>query len=401
MFKRVIILIIDACGVGALPDADQYGDVGAATLPNIAHAVGGLTLPHCQNLGLGNIADIKGVTQSTNDAKPIGCFGKMAERSVGKDSTCGHWEIGGVVIDRPLPVFPDGFPAELVDRFETLTGIKTIGNITASGTEIIDRLGEEHCRTGAIILYTSADSVFQLAAHEEVIPLEEQYKICQTAREMLQGEFGVGRVIARPFLGKAGRFTRTTGRKDFSLEPPGQTILDLMLTGGFSTLSIGKIFDLFAERGFSDRVKAKNNTEVMDALIAAVRSDRDHDLIFANCVDFDMLWGHRNDVRGFAEGLVAFDIRLGELLPLLQEDDLLIITADHGCDPTLKHSTDHTREYVPLLAYGPKTTPGVNLGTRDTFADVACTVAEIFGLRHSFPGTSFLREMEILNQNDT
>ena len=401
MFRRVIILIIDACGVGALPDADQYGDIGAATLPNIAQAVGGLTLPNCQNLGLGNITDIKGVTQSTDDAKPIGCFGKMAERSAGKDSTCGHWEIGGVVIDRPLPVFPDGFPTELVDRFETLIGIKTIGNITASGTEIIDRLGEEHCRTGAIILYTSADSVFQLAAHEEVIPLEEQYKICQTAREMLQGEFGVGRVIARPFLGKAGRFTRTTGRKDFSLEPPGQTILDLMLTGGFSTLSIGKIFDLFAERGFSDRVKAKNNTEVMDALIAAVRSDRDHDLIFANCVDFDMLWGHRNDVRGFAEGLVAFDIRLGELLPLLQEDDLLIITADHGCDPTLKHSTDHTREYVPLLAYGPKTTPGVNLGTRDTFADVACTVAEIFGLRHSFPGTSFLREMEILNQNDT
>ncbi len=401
MFKRVIILIIDACGVGALPDADQYGDIGAATLPNIAQAVGGLTLPNCQNLGLGNIADIKGVTRSTYDAKPIGCFGKMAERSAGKDSTCGHWEIGGVVIDRPLPVFPDGFPAELVDRFETLTGIKTIGNITASGTEIIDRLGEEHCRTGAIILYTSADSVFQLAAHEEVIPLEEQYKICQAAREMLQGEFGVGRVIARPFLGKAGQFTRTTGRKDFSLAPPGQTILDLMLAGGFRTLSIGKIFDLFAERGFSDRVKAKNNTEVMNALIAAVRSEREHALIFANCVDFDMLWGHRNDVRGFAGGLVAFDSRLGELLPMLGEDDLLIITADHGCDPTLKHSTDHTREYVPLLTYSKKTTPGINLGTRDTFADVACTVADIFKLRHSFPGTSFLREMEILNQNGT
>jgi len=399
--KRVIIIVIDACGVGELPDADRYGDRGAATLPNVAAATGGLYMPNCESLGLGNIASIKGVRpRAAGRQTAVGCFGRMAEKAAGKDSTSGHWEIGGVVLDKPFPVFPDGFPAALVKEFESRAGVRTIGNKAASGTQIIDELGEEHLRTKALILYTSADSVFQLAAHEELYPPERQYEICRIARDLLQGQYGVGRVIARPFLGKPGSFQRTAGRRDFSLVPPSDTVFDLVQANGFKTLSIGKIYDLYARRGFYASVEAKNNYEVMTRVLGAVREDQFHQIVMANCVDFDMLWGHRNDAKMFAKGLEDFDRQLGDLLIALRDDDLLLITADHGCDPTIKTSTDHTREYVPLLVYGRKIRKGVNLGTRETFADVACTVAEVFSLEHSLPGKSFLPEVVLDTKAD-
>lgn len=388
-FKRVILIIIDACGVGELPDAAQYGDSGAATIPDVARAAGGLSMPNCQKLGLGNIANIKGVPPHKSAE---GCYGKMAEKSPGKDSTTGHWEIGGVILDKPFPLFPNGFPPELVSEFERRARVKTMGNKTASGTEIIKELGQRHLETKEIILYTSADSVWQMAAHEDLYPLERQYELCQIARDMLTGEYAVARVIARPFIGRPGNFTRTTGRRDFSLEPPEDTILDLLVKNGFKTLAIGKIWDLFAGRGLTNKIKTANNDEVMSAIIDFVRNHKSHHMAFANLVDFDMLWGHRNDEVNFAKGLEAFDRQLSDLLPLLREDDLLIITADHGCDPTYKKHTDHTREYVPLLVYGKRTKQNVNLGVRETFADVACTLGEIFKIDHKFPGRSFLGE---------
>ncbi|UCG62584.1 MAG: phosphopentomutase [Candidatus Zixiibacteriota bacterium] len=384
---RVILIIIDACGVGELPDADQYGDSGSATLPNIARAVAGLDMPTCQKLGLGNIVPIKGLPPAE---KPLACFGKMAEKSAGKDSTTGHWEIGGIIMEKPFPLFPRGFPAELVDEFQQRAAVTVIGNLAASGTEIIKQLGERQLQTGEIILYTSADSVFQLAAHEDIFPLDRLYEICAIAREILTGEFAVARVIARPFTGQPGSFVRTAGRKDFSLQPPSDTILDLMIAGGFETLAVGKTYDLFAERGFTSRMEAKSNAEILEEMIHATKSDTRHSLIFGNCVDFDMLWGHRNDTESFAEGLEQFDRHAAELLKVLNEDDLLIITADHGCDPTIKSSTDHTREYVPLLVHGKDISHGVNLGTRATFADIACSIAHFFDLNHQLPGTSFM-----------
>ncbi len=387
---RIILLIIDACGVGELPDANQYGDLGTATLPHIAASVGGLKMPTCQKLGLGNIADILGIPPVSD---PLACFGKMAEKSPGKDSTTGHWEIGGVILSNPFPLFPDGFPGELIDEFRRLTGLDIIGNFAASGTEIIKQLGERHLQTKEVILYTSADSVFQLAAHEDIYPLDRLYEICSAARKLLAGKFAVARVIARPFTGRPGSFTRTAGRKDFSLEPPADTILDIMLSSGFQTLAVGKTFDLFARRGFTSHIEAKSNSQVMERLIEAAWHDTRHSLIFANCVDFDMLWGHRNDTEGFAEGLRQFDHYAAELLNSLKQDDLLIITADHGCDPTVKSSTDHTREYVPLLVYGESIRKGVNLGTRSTFADIAGSVARFFDLQYGFPGTSFIDDV--------
>jgi len=389
MFKRVILIILDACGVGELPDAAQYGDRGAATIPNIAKKMGGLKMPNCTVLGLGNIVEITGIAPI---AGPLGSFGKMAEQSPGKDSTSGHWEIGGVILDNPFPVYPDGFPKALVREFEKRAGVGTIGNIPASGTEIIARLGEEHLRTGKIILYTSADSVFQLAAHEEIIPLDRLYEICRIAREMLAGEHGVGRVIARPFVGKPGNFERTANRRDFSLLPPRKTVLDLLTEKNIPVVSIGKIYDLFAGRGISKAVKTKDNAEVIANVIDQM-DKTDNGLIFANLVDFDMLWGHRNDYESFARGLEEFDRELPRIMDRMGKGDLLMITADHGCDPTLKHSTDHTREYVPLLVKGENGTEGVNLGTRETFADIASTLAEIFRIDYTFPGTSFLKEI--------
>ncbi len=384
--NRIILLILDACGVGELPDAGDYGDLGAATIPNVAASVGGLKMPNCGRLGLGNIIPVKGVPAAES---PLGSYGRMAEKSAGKDSTSGHWEIAGVVIPDPFPVFPDGFPQDLVHEFEKRAGVRTIGNVAASGTEIIERLGAEHLRTKALILYTSADSVFQLAAHEGIYSVERLYEICHIARELLTGKYNVGRVIARPFVGEPGHFARTASRKDFSRMPPSDTLLDLMVANGRKVLSIGKIYDLFAGRGITTAVKTASNDEVMRAVIDAVNTDISHDLVFANCVDFDMLWGHRNDERSFARGLESFDAHLGQLLSCLRRDDLLIITADHGCDPTLKRSTDHTREYVPLLVFGRQVRKGVKLGTRETFADVGATIADIFGLPPVLKGTSF------------
>ncbi|HVP06514.1 MAG TPA: phosphopentomutase [Candidatus Acidoferrum sp.] len=388
--RRVIIVILDACGVGELPDAADYGDVGAATIQNVAAAVGGLNMPTSQHLGLGNIVPMRGIQPSS---EPVASFGKMAEKSAGKDSTSGHWEIAGIILPEPFPLFPNGFPGALVQEFERRAGVKTIGNCAASGTEIIERLGEAHLKTKALILYTSADSVFQLAAHEEIYRVERLYEICHIARELLKGEYDVGRVIARPFIGTPGHFTRTSHRKDFSRMPTSDTVLDLLLREGREVLSIGKIYDLFAGRGITTAIKTADNNEVLRALLDAINTDTVHDLVFSNLVDFDMLWGHRNDEVSFARGLEAFDAALGPILSSLREDDMLIITADHGCDPTLKNSTDHTREYVPLLVVGKKMKRGVNLGTRETFADVGATIAEYFGLRDALAGTSFLKSV--------
>lgn len=389
MLRRAIIIILDACGVGELPDADRYGDQGAATIPNVAGELGGLAMPNCEKLGLGNIVPIKGVEAVE---RPKACYGKMAERSAGKDSTSGHWEIGGVILEKPFPLYPDGFPKSLVAEFEKKASVKTIGNIPVSGTEIIKQLGERHLRTGEIILYTSADSVFQLAAHEKIIPPDKLYEICRTARGLLKDEHAVGRVIARPFVGKPGDFMRTTRRKDFSLEPPSDTVLDRMKMKNIPTVAVGKIYDLFARRGFSRAVKASNNTEVVDKVIDEMAASK-YGLILANLVDFDMLWGHRNDTESFGRGLEQFDLRLPEILSKLRDDDILVITADHGCDPTIKHSTDHTREYVPLLVHNPKIKAGIELGVRESFADIARTLAEIFNIDYTFPGTSFLNEI--------
>jgi phosphopentomutase len=385
---RVFFLVLDACGVGELPDAADYGDAGSATIPNTARAVGGLCLPYLERLGLGKIADIEGVSAR---ATTIGAFGRMAEVSPGKDSTTGHWEHFGVILDRPFPTYPDGFPSDLIAEFTRLCGYGVLGNIPASGTEIIAHLGEEHLKTGKLIVYTSADSVFQIAAHESVVPVEELYRVCAVARRMLTGEHGVGRVIARPFEGVPGAFVRTPRRRDFSISPPGPFVGQRMIEAGHEVLAIGKIYDIMAGRGISRTIKASGNMETMDRTIEAA-GDFSAGLVMANLVDFDMLWGHRNDVGSFARGLEDFDARLGELLPLLRENDLLIITADHGCDPTTP-STDHSREYVPVLAYQPGMTGAVDMDRRSTFADTGKTLAEIFDITHPFPGQSFLEEI--------
>ncbi len=391
-FQRVILLIIDACGIGELPDAAAYDDDGAATIPNVAAAVGGLSLTHLEQLGLGRLADIAGLS---SEMEASGAFGRMMEQAPGKDSTTGHWELAGYILPTPLPLFPHGFPDDLVDRFVAETGIPgVLGNETASGTEIIARLGAEHLATRKPILYTSADSVFQLAAHEELYPIPDLYRICRTARLLCSGEFDVGRVIARPFIGEPGSYSRTVNRKDFSRLPPTDTVLDLLVKRNCDVTTIGKVYDLFAGRGVTYSVKAGDNASVLRALHERVENDHDSHLLFANCVDFDQTYGHRNDVRGFAAALELFDESLGELLPKLRPHDLLLITADHGCDPTLTHSTDHTREYVPLLATGKAVRPGVDLGTRTTFADVAKTIADIFFVDHAaLPGLSFRREL--------
>ncbi len=373
-----------------MPDAADYGDSEAATIPNIARQLNGLKMPNCEKLGLGNITPINGIGPVD---RPQGCYGKMAAKSAGKDSTSGHWEIGGVILEKPFPVYPDGFPAELVTEFEKMANIKTIGNYPASGTEIIKQLGEQHFKSGEIILYTSADSVFQLAAHEDIISIEKQYEICRIARKILINEHAVGRVIARPFIGQPGNFVRTTNRKDFSQKPLSDTILDKLNAKNIPVISIGKIYDLFAGRRFSKAIKTKNNDEVMAKVIDEM-TITDYGLIFANLVDFDVLWGHRNDVEAFGKGLEAADKKLNDVLEKLKEDDLLIITADHGCDPTLKYSTDHTREYVPLLVYNNQMKSGQNLGTRGTFADVASTLAEIFKIDYIFPGQSFYNQLK-------
>jgi phosphopentomutase len=388
MTRRVILIILDSCGIGELPDAKLYGDEGSNTIVNTAKAVCGLRLPNLQRLGLGNIDTILGV-----GSNPIAeaNFGKMAEISPGKDSTTGHWEIMGLLLQKPFPVYPHGFPQEIIKQFEKAIGRKSLGNKPASGTEIIKELGEEHIRSGKPIVYTSADSVFQIAAHEEIISIDELYEMCAIARKILQGEHGVARVIARPFVGKPGSFKRTERRKDFSLPPTGETILDILKRSGIPVIGIGKIKDLFAGRGLSESIHTKNNSDGMDKLVEAMKTFK-IGLIFINLVDFDMLWGHRNDHSGFATGLEEFDKRLSEVLNLLASEDVLIITADHGCDPTTP-STDHSREYVPLLVHGRSIKSNTNLGIRESFSDVGATIAEIFDVKGTGQGRSFLPEI--------
>ncbi len=388
MIKRIILIILDACGVGELPDADLYGDAGSDTLGNTALIVGGLNLPTLASLGLGKINEIKGVP---SDIQATGCYGKMAELSPGKDSTTGHWELMGLVLEKPFPVYPDGFPDEVIKRFTEVTGYEVIGNKPASGTEIIQELGEEHMKTRKLIVYTSADSVFQVAAHEDIVPIDVLYRICASAREMLKGEHGVGRVIARPFVGKPGSFIRTEGRHDFSLKPPRRTVLDFLNERGVPVIAVGKINDLFAGEGIRTFLHTNNNRDVMSTLERSL-DNYSEGLIFANLVDFDMLWGHRNNYEAFAEGLEEFDHFLKRFLGKLKSDDLLIITADHGCDPTTS-STDHSREYVPLLVYGNRIESGINLGVRKTFSDVGATVSEIFGTKSPIWGKSFYADI--------
>ncbi len=387
---RVIIIVLDSVGIGELPDADRYGDVGSNTLGNTARAVGGLSLPHMQKLGLGNLTAVAGVPPCEH---PLGAYGRMAEASAGKDTTTGHWELAGIYSPQPLPTYPQGFPKDLIARFEQRIGRKTLGNCPASGTVIIAELGEEHMRTGSPIVYTSADSVFQVAAHQEVIPIEELYRICRLARELLVGEHNVGRVIARPFVGQPGNFTRTERRRDFSALPPAPTLLDRLIAAGQEVLAVGKIEDIFAHQGISRSVHTGNNMAGLDQTLAFM-AEETRGLIFTNLGDFDTLYGHRNDPHSYARALEDFDRRLPHIVAALRPDDLLILTADHGCDPVTS-STDHSREYVPLLVYGAAVKAGVNLGTRQTFADVAATVAELLGLAPLSFGASFAAEIMV------
>jgi phosphopentomutase len=382
---RAIILLLDGVGCGELPDAAEYGDQDSNTLANLATAVCGLHLPNLTRLGLGNILPIQGVLPAE---KPEACFGKMAEQSVGKDSTTGHWEIAGLVTREPFPLFPQGFPPEFIRSLEQAVGRKTIGNKAASGTEIIRELGEEHLRTGCPIVYTSADSMLQIAAHEDVIPPDELYRLCQKARSLCTGRFGVGRVIARPFTGKPGSFKRTSGRKDFSCAPPQPTLLDNVKKAGRPVIGIGKVDDLFAGRGLTETHHSVVNADCQQLTVEAMRKTK-AGLIFTNLVQFDMDWGHRNNPQAFAAGLKDFDDFLPNILNRLDRHDLLFITADHGNDPTTP-STDHSRECVPLLALGPGFKQSVDLDTRPTFADLGQTAAEFLDVKPTAHGTSFL-----------
>lgn len=390
MGRRVILIILDSIGIGELPDSHLFGDEGSNTLKNTALAVGGLNIPNLQRLGLGNIEDIKGVPPTAN---ADGNYGKMNERSQGKDTTTGHWEMMGLILDRPFPTYPNGFPADVISGYEKLIGRKVIGNKVASGTEIIKELGEEHIKTGYPIVYTSADSVFQIAAHERVIPLAELYDMCEKARNFLTGEHAVGRVIARPFVGVKGNFIRTANRHDYSLIPD-KNILNFIVESGHEVIGIGKIKDIYAGSGVSQSFSTQNNLDGINKIIEVQKQDF-KGLIFANLVDFDMLYGHRNDPFGYASALEEFDSKLPDIIANLKDEDMLIITADHGCDPTTP-STDHSREYVPLLVYGPKLKSNVNLGIRETFADVGQTVAEYLGVEvdPNLAGVSFYKEIK-------
>lgn len=385
--KRAAIIVLDGVGIGAAPDAADYGDVGSNTLGNLSRAVGGLTLPNLARAGLGNIAPLEGVGRTD---RPAAAWGVMEPRSAGKDSTTGHWEIAGVHLARPFPTYPGGFPHDIVEEFTRRTGRGVIGNVVGSGTAIIDRYGPEHQRTGSWILYTSADSVFQVAAHDAIVPLDELYHGCEVARAMLVAPNDVSRVIARPFVGAAGAYHRTAHRRDFSIAPPAETLLDALAREGIDCRGVGKVDDLFAGRAIRSQ-HTENNAEgiaAVDAWLSGAASG----LLFANLVDFDQAFGHRNDVPGFYGALREFDAALPTLLTHLREDDLLFITADHGNDPTTA-STDHARECVPLLGFGPSIRPAA-IGRRPTFSDLGATVAEWFGLSFRGCGTSFLRLLE-------
>lgn len=391
MIDRIVLIVMDSVGIGELPDARDFGDEGSNTLANTARAVGGLKLPNLGKMGLGNIFPIAGVEPEKN---PMGCYGKCTEISRGKDTTTGHWEMAGLMLKNPFPTYPNGFPDEVIESFEKAIGKKVLGNVVASGTEIIKKLGMEHIKTGMPIVYTSADSVFQIAAHEDVIPVEELYRICLIARNLLTGRHAVGRVIARPFTGTSPEdFIRTERRKDFSLSPPHKTVLDRAVEKGFKVFGIGKIRDIFNGQGITDCIHTSNNEEGVREIISHAKKSF-KGILFANLGDYDTLYGHRNNVYGYKNALEAFDKSVPEILASINSRDLLIITADHGCDPTTE-STDHSREYTPLLVFSKSEyfIPGKNLGIRKTFADIGATISEIFDLGSLPIGESFAGEI--------
>ncbi len=385
--KRVFLFVLDSCGCGAMPDSESFGDVGVNTLKSCATS-SKLHIPNMIKLGLGNIDGI----DYLGKVDQIGACARMQESSMGKDTTIGHWEIAGLVSENPLPTYPEGFPEELLKPFREATGRGVLANAPWSGTEVLEKYGEEHLKTGDLIVYTSADSVFQIAAHEELVPPEQLYEYCRIARKLLVGKHGVGRVIARPFIGNAkDGFSRTSNRHDFSLEPPAQTMLDAIKASGKDMLAVGKIYDIFAGQGTTEHVYTKGNTDGLNKTMAYAERDF-NGLCFVNLVDFDMLYGHRRNIEGYAQALTEFDAWLKEFMEKLGEDDIVMITADHGCDPAYTATTDHTREYVPLLIAGKKVKP-VNLGTRKSFADIAATITELLGVEYQTPGTSFAKEI--------
>ena len=386
--KRVIWIVLDSVGIGAMPDAGQYGDGDVNTLSHVYKHCEGLKLDHMIELGLGNI---EGIELLPKGKLPQGSFARLAEKSKGKDTTTGHWEMIGVYTEIPFPTYPDGFPKEVMDAFENKIGTRSIGNYAASGTAILEELGRQHLETGYPIVYTSADSVFQIAAHEEIIPLEKLYEMCEIARGLLVGKHEVARVIARPFVGTEGDFTRTPNRRDFAVQPPAPNLLTYCKTQQIPVIAVGKIEDIFAKQGITTAIHTKNNLDGINTTIDCMKK-YEEGIIFTNLVDFDMKWGHRNDPEGYGKGLEEFDSKLPEIIGAMTPEDILIITADHGCDPTTK-GTDHTREYVPLIIYGEKVKKSNDLGTRGSFADIGDTICEIFNLPSLKIGTSFLKEM--------
>ena len=388
--KRAVVIVLDGCGAGWQHDAAQYGDEGANTLVHVIEQEKP-NIPNLEELGIKHLLGI----QDKDADDPIGCYGTLEEKAAGKDTTTGHWELAGLTLKKPFPTYPNGFPPEVIEAFEQETGMGTIGNKVASGTEIIQELGAEHLRTGKLIIYTSADSVFQIAAHEAVVPPMTLWDMCRTARRILKGEHNVGRVIARPFEGEVGHFVRTANRRDFSVDPTGRTMLDALKYAGYDVLAVGKIEDIFNHRGITQSNHAAGNPACIDATIDFLKKDRWRGLMFVNLVDTDMLYGHRRDVPGFARALEEFDQKLPEIMRLLGEDGLLIITADHGCDPSFTQHTDHTRERVPLMVWGLGVEEGVNLGERKSFADVSATVLEALGCNEKLDGESFYKEIAL------
>ena len=380
--KRIFLIVLDSVGIGEMPDAAAYGDEGSNTI-KAASTSEYFSMPNMRKLGFFNI---DGVDIGEREAKPTGAVARMTEVSKGKDTTIGHWEIAGVISPSPLPTYPDGFPQEVLDEFSKRTGRGVLCNKPYSGTDVIRDYGEEHMKTGDLIVYTSADSVFQVAAHEEIVPIEKLYEYCQIARDMLKGEHGVGRVIARPFIGEPGKFERTSRRHDFSLQPPKTTMLDQLMENGLDVLSVGKIIDIFAEKGITEYVRTTSNEDGINKTLEYMKKDF-NGLCFTNLVDYDMLYGHRNDVEGYAKALTYFDERLPELLAGLGEEDILMITADHGCDP-ITPSTDHSREYTPLVMYGAPVKAGENYGTRESFSDIAATILSYFNVKQECAGTA-------------
>jgi phosphopentomutase len=387
--KRAILIVLDSLGIGELPDAAKYGDEGSHTLDNIYKACGPLKIGQLEELGIGNI---EGVTMPRKVENPKGAFGKAQEKSMGKDTVTGHWEIAGVILEAPLNTYPDGFSDEIIEEFKKRANIKGIlGNTVASGTEILKDLGEEHIKTGYPIIYTSADSVFQIAAHEDIISVEELYKLCEIAREMLVDDWAVGRVIARPFIGQVGDFKRTSNRKDYALDPFTKTMLEYLKESGREVAAVGKIEDIYNKKGITKSVHTKNNMDGVDKTLEYMESIEEG-LIFTNLVDFDMMYGHRNDPKGYGKAIEDFNDRLEEIYSKMTEEDILIVTADHGCDPTTE-STDHSREYIPILVYGNKVKKGADIGIRESFCDIGKTILEFFNVKNDLAGKSFLGQV--------